>query len=389
MSNWLVDFESEFVKHYDTPDEFLQIVGYLAAGAALANRVYLRSPGELTTNLYIILISPPGWYHKSSPANETVKMLKGTLPVGEFLPSNASSEAIAKLISTSVNGTGLGHGIMVYDELATFLMHVRKEYAANIKTIVTERFEQGIDLHFARKKEGSVEMDTIPGGFVLSFIASSTTPWLLENMKGSDVTGGLLSRFLIVEAHEKTRKYPLPTPVNRKNIGILGRELDRVRNQYKHSEFFFDRDAIHIYKMLYHDIERGAMGHGHPEYPSLVSRAPTYVKKLALIHAAMAERETPFITADDLEVAAELVVRSIKSCEGLIDEAVAGDGVYSRGLLRVRKILMARGRMPKRELLRAMHIRVRELDEIIDSLSQQGIVVFDKEGKQEVLVWRG
>ncbi|MGH9390494.1 MAG: hypothetical protein ACRD1Z_12825, partial [Vicinamibacteria bacterium] len=271
MSSWLADFEAEMVRHFDTPDEFLQAIGYMTAGAALANRVYLRSPAEITTNLYLILVSQPGWYHKSSPVRQAVRVLRKILPTGEFVPSNSSSEAMAKLIAANVNGTGIGHGVMIYDELATFLFHVRKEYAANIKTIVTERFEQGLDLTFARKGEGKgVDVDTVPGGYILSFVASSTTPWLLENMKGSDITGGLLSRCLIVEAHEKTRHQALPLPVDFGALDLLGKELARVRTSYRRTEFSFRGDAARIFRLLYHDIERGAHAHGHPEYPSLV-----------------------------------------------------------------------------------------------------------------------
>jgi hypothetical protein len=111
------------------------------------------------------------------------------------------------------------------------------------------------------------------------------------------------------------------------------------------------------------------------------------VKKLALLHAAVAERSSHRILPEDVEAAAELVVRSIKSCEGIIDEVVAGDSTYARALIRVRKILDSKKRLPKRELLRTMHVRVKELDEMLDSLHQQGAVKYEREGKQEVVVW--
>lgn len=391
MSSWLLDFEAEMSKHVDTPDEFLIGVGYFMAGSALANRVYLRSPDEITSNIYAVLCSPPGWFRKSTPIRVGIRMLRKVIPQGEFLPTNASSESIGKIVETSVNGAGIGHGIFSYDEFRTFLTHVRKEYAANIATLVTERFERGTDLQFARKgKEGSgVDVDTIPGGYILSFMASTTTPWLLENMKGSDVTGGMLSRFLLIEAHEKTRSHALPRAFDWSRLDELSEELGRVRARYSKTEFFFRNDAARTYRMLYRDIEYGAMSHDHPEYPSLISRAPTYVKKLSLIHAAMAERDPALILPEDVEQAAELVVRSIKSCETLIDEAVAGDGIYSKNLFRVRKILSVQGRFPKRELLRTMHIRIRELDEILGSLEEQGFVKFEREGKAEIIAWKG
>ncbi len=387
MAQWLLDFEAQMSKHYDTPDEFLSAIGYMIAGSALANRVYVMSPDELTTNLYAILVSPPGWFHKSSPLRAGVRMLKKILTNGEFLPTNASSESIGKLIAISMNGGPRGHGVMVYDEFRTFLTHIRKEYAANIGTLVVERFERGMDLQFARKKEGKVDVDTVPGGYIVSFVASTTTPWLLESMKGSDVTGGFLSRFLLVESHEKTRSHALPRPIDQNRMDALGQGLENIRNSYTHSQFFFRQDAARLYRQLYRAIEKGAMTHGHPEYPSLVSRAPTYVKKIALLNAALEQRDTNLILPEDVEGAAELVVRSIKSCETLIDEAVAGDGVYAKALFRVRKVLSSKGRMPKRDLLRTMHMRIRDLEEILESLREQGHVKYEKDGKQEIVIW--
>lgn len=387
MSQWLLDFEEEFARHYDTPDEFLNGIGLMVAGAALANRVYVMSPGEVTTNTYLILVSPPGWFHKSSPVRTAVKMLKKLLPKGEFVPSNASTESLGKLISLAMNGSAKGHGIMIYDEFRNYLQHIRKEYAANIGTLVTERFEEGIDLQFARKKEGKVDVDVVPGGYILSFVASTTTTMFLENMKSSDVTGGMLSRFLIVEAHEKTRSEALPKPLDQAKLDVLTKDLENVRNAYAGTQFYFDPAAMHLYKAIYHDIERGAMSHGHPEYPSLISRAPTYVKKLALIHAALAMRSTSIIETDDIEFAAETVISSIKSCELMIDEAVAGDGAYARNLFRIRKMLIAKEKMQKRDLLRAMHVRIKELDEVLESLAEQGHVKFEKDGKADIIVW--
>jgi transcription initiation factor IIE alpha subunit len=93
------------------------------------------------------------------------------------------------------------------------------------------------------------------------------------------------------------------------------------------------------------------------------------------------------IMVDDVEFAAELVVSSIRSCEAMIDEAVSGDGAYAKSLFRIRKMLIAKERMPKRDLLRAMHVRIRELDEVLESLAEQGHVKYEKDGKQDMVVW--
>jgi len=394
VSDWMRDFESIFCRHFDTPDEFIIGIGYMVAGSSLANRVFMRSPDELTTNLYLLLCSPPGWYHKSSPLRAATRILRRILSPEEFIPSYASSEALGKIISDSVDGNGRGHGIIIYDEFRSFLAHIRKEYAANVGSLVVERFERGPDLQFVRKSRAKddepdgVIRDVIPGGYVLSFVASTTTPWLLESMKGSDITGGMLSRFLLIEAHEKTRSRALPIPVEEKFLGHLAERLQEVRKSYEGTEFQFSPTAASAFEMLYHDIEKTAMRHEYPEYPSLISRAPTYVKKMALINAALRGGRSE-ILEEDLEEPAGIVVESIRSCERVVDEFVSWEGTYSKSLFKAKRILASRRRIAKRDLLRMMHMRVRDLDEILESLSQQGLVLYEKEGRQEFILWRG
>lgn len=387
---WVYDFEKEMAKHFDTPDEFIQAIGYFSAGAALANRVYVRSPKYVGTNLYLILCSPPGWFHKSSTISTAMEMLKTVIPKDEVLPSNPSIEALGRKIPGLCQNE-VGHGILMYDEFRSFLTHVRKEYAAPVASLVTEKLERGLPVVFSKTKESGTEEFVIPGKFTFSFIASTTTPWLLENVKGSDISGGMMSRFLLVEAHDQTRMYELPAPVDDKAVAVLASDLDRIRNNHAQgTEFVFRQSASRLYAKIYRDLKSEAEHHGNPEYPSLISRGPLYLKKLSLLHSALAERGSNVIEEEDVETAAEMVWKSIQSCRVIVDEASAQDGVYGKTLIRVRKIMQGAGQIAKGDLLRLVHIRPRELEEILDSLRQQALVDWGKDEKGKlVLVWKG
>lgn len=385
--SWIEDFCTRMSMHMDTPDELIEGVAYFLAGAALANRVYVKSPDEVGTNVYVILISPPGWFRKSTPIRIGLRAVRPILGAKEVLPSNPSVEAMAKVVS-EICVNGIGHGVMVYDEFRSFVTHVRKEYAASIASLVTEKLDTGIPVSFARKKEGGVEVDTIPGGFVLSFIASTTTPWLLENLRSSDISGGMLSRFLLVGTRERTRTYELPPPIDDQALLALAADLQRVQQAHTRTEFTFEKRAARDYSAIYRDIEKKARSQGHPEYPSLVSRAPLYLKKLALTHAALEERGDGAIRAEDVEAAGLVVFRSIEASTEIVDEAVAIDGMYGRNLMRVRKILAVHERIKKGQLLRLVHLRIRELDDILDSLREQGHVAYEKDGNGVWIVWK-
>lgn len=387
---WVTDFENEFARHFDTPDEFIQAVGYFSAGVALANRVFVRSPKYVSTNLYLILTSPPGWMHKSSTIGSAMDVLRQVIPKEEILPSNPSSEALGRKIP-AICKDEVGHGVLIYDEFASFLIHVRKEYAAALGSLVTEKLERSGPVTFSKTKDSGTEEFTIPAKFVFSFIASTTTPWLLKNIQGSDISGGMMARFLIVEAHEQTRMYELPPPIDDKALQALATDLDRIRNNHASgTEFTFRGNASRLYAKIYRELKDDAEKHGHPEYPSLVSRGPLYLKKISLLHAALMERGSTTIEEDDVEAAAEMVWKSVNSCRMIVDEAAAQDGVYGRTLIRVKKIIEGAQTISKGDLMRFVHVRPRELDEVLDSLKQQGAWDWGKDDKGKlVLVWKG
>lgn len=384
---WIEDFTNEFAKYFDTPDEHLEAVGYFAAGTALANRVFVKSPDEVMTNVYLVLCSPPGWYHKSAPTRNAIRMLRPILGPKEVIPSNPSVEALGKIIPELCHG-GIGHGVMVYDEFRSFLTHVRKEYAAPVASLVMEKLERGIPVQFARKKEGGVEIDTIPEGFILSFIASANTPWLLENLRQSDISGGMLSRFLLIEAHEQTRNYELPPPIDDAALRQLGAALQNIRTNYSAQEFMFTGSAARLYSEIYRDIRKKAFEHGHPEYPSLISRAPLYLKKLSLIRAAIEVRGDNKIRAEDVEAASLVIFHAIKASTEIMDEAIATDGIYGKNLVCVRKIIMANERIRKGRLLQLTHLKMRDLDEVLVSLFEQGLIEYERSKDGVFVVWK-
>lgn len=387
---FLSDFEMLLAKSMDTPDEFLHALAYWTAGAALANRVWVRSPNEVSTNMYLVLVSGPGWWHKSTAVNAANRMLRKTIPPDEFLPGHASVEALAVTIPKLCKNDR-GHGVLVYDEFRSFLTHIRKEYAAQIGTLVTEKMEYGIPTQFSRKKDGDVEVKEMPAGFVLSFVASTTIAWMIESMQASDLTGGMLSRFLLVEAKDKTREYALPPPLDDMGLEILAGYLKTLRHRYRDGvEFRFSPDGRSAFEKIYYDLARWAKTQGTPEFPSLISRSHTYVKKAALIHAALAQRDEPWIEEADVEAGAEIAIRSVQTCESIMDDIIAStSGDFGALLLRVRKMIASAKRVSKADLLARTHLKNSDMDDILHSLAMQKVIDRELEGGQEFVTWKG
>ena len=52
-------------------------------------------------------------------------------------------------------------------------------------------------------------------------------------------------------------------------------------------------------------------------------------------------------------------------------------------------MIQQKGKILKRDVLRHSHLRVRALDEILESLKEQGMIKFYKEGKADGIEWVG
>lgn len=83
-----------------------------------------------------------------------------------------------------------------------------------------------------------------------------------------------------------------------------------------------------------------------------------------------------------------VIFHAIAASTEIVDEAIATDGSYGKNLVRVRKIVMAHERIRKGRLLQLTHLKLRDLDEVLVSLFEQGLVEYDRSKDGVFVVWK-
>lgn len=386
---WLDDFESELANWYDAPSEYIKMAGLFTAGAALAHKVYVHSPKRLTTNLYTILLGPPG-SGKSTILLEGVVMLEKIVNSGDILPVHASAEALEKQIAKHASEGGI-HGMLVYDEFQSFIQHIRKEYASNVGNVVLERFQEGATLITARTGErGKIEKMTVPGNFLMSFGATDVPHRFAMSLKEADSMGGLLSRVLICEGGAKPKDFGgFPPPVNQDIMAWLTESLRWLRDQYVTTDFEFNLSAKSLGLLIIHDMRKAIGAVGNDFYLSATARIESYLKKLSLLYAAISCRGDNIIYEEDVDRAAAILKRSVSSLQMIAEEFHLGEGHYAKSFIRIKRILWERKTVTRGDLLRMVAIKTKELDEIVESLHEQDLIRFERDADDMYIIWEG
>ena len=147
---------------------------------------------------------------------------------------------------------------------------------------------------------------------------------------------------------------------------------------------FDSKSSMDLYSDCYREILTYGAKVDNPDFPSMIARAPDYLKKVAMIQAAINGRMG--VSEDDVLVAARKIIRpSITSLAEIVEEGAFANPFHKEEI-RLRKVMKSLGgSAPRRDVLRAMHIRVREFDDIVETMKQQGSISEEKRGRGVIL----
>ena len=184
MSTWIEHFTDTISQYFDTPRVLIEALGYWAVGAALGRRVYMEGGVPMFPNMFLIIVSPPGWFRKSTASKKALSIVRRIVGDQGILPNQASSEAFLESIENQDTG------VLHFDEFRGYMQHMSKEYASQIHTWLMEMFETSGN-HYKLKRAGK-EAKSIYSNCLVSFLSTSTTAWLTSSMGKIEALSGFL-----------------------------------------------------------------------------------------------------------------------------------------------------------------------------------------------------
>ncbi len=199
------------------------------------------------------------------------------------------------------------YGMMQYhDEFAKLLRMNASKPTESINQTLTSLYDCApIDRARARGgKGGGAQKDRIEEPF-MSLLGCSTPDWLADSIKGAEVAGGFLARFLIYESDVRPSTARIPAAVPpRPDEDRLQRWQDRTLSVFDGEiggEWVFSEEAEAIYEAFYHDTWRNVIqidGDDSDTRCPIAMRVLDSAKKLALLFEVFERSGQPYRDAE-------------------------------------------------------------------------------------------
>jgi hypothetical protein len=314
------------------------------------------------TNMYIVLVGPPGRVKKTTALRLGKRMLK-QVPNVHFTTNAASAAALVDQLS-AIQSQSHQSITSFSSELGTIL----GSGAADMIDFLTDIWDCEPDWDKQTVTRGKRD---IPRPW-LNFLAGTTPNWMGENLSKTAVEGGFVARSLFIYESQRILKSPFP------DIQLWHKTLEKdlvhdlAQISELNGEFRFDPAARDWYDKWYMDESRFP-SIDDPRVVGYFDRKHVHLLKVAM-GLSLAESDRMILTVRDLETAKSL----LEEIEPTMASAFAtvGKNTFATDMERIYEHIKTRGQtgVSYAEILATHYHNVnkKQLDEILVELSDMG-----------------
>lgn len=260
------------------------------------------------------------------------------------------------------------NGYIWKDEAGDLLQSMKKEYMSNMRDIFCDIYES--DYYYRKLKKQQILINDIFMNMVLA-----TTP---DNFKTYtqllDLTSGWLFRFLYLHAEYDKSRSSLAERTHKQNkkleelVNTLKTKIVFVGKINDKTQFMFKDGALEVYERWSEKMYNRAMKNKNEIESAFIGRLEDYVLKLAIIFT-FGEK------GNNLEISKEIMTTSCSLAENYflplsinIAEMVSVNEKDNKMDKILGTIKRAGGRISRTKLIQNIHIKMKELDELISTL---------------------
>ncbi|MBX3452493.1 MAG: bifunctional DNA primase/polymerase [Planctomycetaceae bacterium] len=383
------------------PTEFLRVPGFisevmdfsletapypnqpLAFGGALALQAFLggrrvRDQADNRTNLYLLSLA-----HSSSgkdwPRRINTRILHAIDQANSLGEHFASGEGLQDALYVT--------SCMLFqtDEIDGLLQSINKakdaRYEGILSTLLT-MYSAAASVFPMRRKAGKDQGDTIEQPCLVIYGTAIPTHYyaaLSERM----LTNGFFARMLIIEAGKRgegqepkiaelpprileTATYWANFNPGKGNLGKFFPIPHIVRYTDEAQSLLIDarRQCEHEYA--------AAEDRGDAVGTTVWGRTNEHIRKLALLYAISADHRQPSINVEAASWATQFATYQTRRMLFMAQSHVADNPFHAECLKLLKKLRDAGGRMGRNKLMRTMHLKMADFDQIVSTLLTQG-----------------
>lgn len=373
--DWIKAFQ-QYASFGEAPPRMYFWTGVSAIAGALRRRVWIdQHYFKWFPNFYIIFVAPPGVIAKTTTADVGMDLLRRVPGVG-FGPSVVTWQALVQGFAQSAemfeyNGEFITQSAMTIasGEFGNLLNPQDKEMVDMLVNLW-----DGKGFKKQTKHSGS---DDVVNPWI-NLIACTTPDWIAGNFPEYMIGGGFTSRCVFVYGDKKNKFVAYPGIEVPRDIGKLSdelvRDLEHIATRLV-GEYKLTPEALEWGRVWYKEHNTHRPAHlDDSRFGGYIARKQTHTHKLAMILAA-AQRDELVITAEDLQVATEMVtdlepeMSQVFKKIGRTESSLATD--------RFVEYLARRGECPYAEAYRYIHAQFpqfKEFEDMLKGLIQAGFV---------------
>jgi hypothetical protein len=368
LANWLQGYR-DFTEGTESPPVF-HLWCALGAIAGAAQRKVVMDAGyyHVHTNMYIVLVSPPGRSRKSTALRIAKGILKGVPDYGTDIYFSTQASSVAALVKQMSAIPTKEH-----QSLTAF----SSELGSLLGSKSVEMTDFLVDIYDC---EPDWDKQTVGRGLEkierpwFNLLAATTPQWMGDNLSRTAVEGGFVSRTVFVFDDTRRRvAFPELTDEQKTIRKSLVHDLAEIAKLK--GEFKLSADAKEFYRHWYEtendNNERDFRISGFYE------RKHIHALKVAMA-VSLAEKNELVLEQRDVEVALalldELEVGMRRAFSGV------GKNTYSTDIERIKLQIHETGKMTYRQILHNnIHsVEKEQIDRILSSLVDMGEIIREK-----------
>lgn len=281
-----------------------------------------------------------------------------------------------------------GHGVLIRDEAAGFLAAMQKTYMADMRDTLCQLYD---GRPFTRKiRSGQRKKKTLFNlqNPYLTLYFATTPAAFKEHSSSSDVLSGWLIRFLFYAPDYEKEILPLGSMSNddRERYKVIYKQLQKTKEFFKktHVSFTLDGRTKEYYNKWMINYSKSLQTSGEEDRGAF-GRLSIYALKLAMIYTVakkgFSEDVGPggWIDIDHnclVEACREISDYFIPITRSVIE--IVGENEEKNTINKVLRVIRDAGKVTRRELSRATHLKKRDIDDAIEALEEGGEIEIKK-----------
>jgi hypothetical protein len=328
--------------------------------------------------LYMFLLGPSTVSMKSMAMN-LVREITEEVDWGDdtLLPNSFTPEALYELMNANNQRS------LINDEAGAFLKNMKKPYMRDMQDILCQIFdEKSMRRKLRTSKDGDTNDFSIPDPF-LNILFSTVPTTVQDTTDTSDTDSGWFVRFLFsyprydkeISRDKWFRLENKDDVFSREEVIDDLKTIDTWLNNTMERPIDVEDDALSRLQSWRADLDEEIRRRDNETYGAIMGRLSDYVVKLSMLHAVSRMSDT--ISLNDLDQSIDVVenffLHTAEEVFGAVEETSA-DYAVKRYESITRYLKKHRGQASRREIMRKVHLKRKEIEEIMETMVLSGEV---------------